>query len=140
MNRITRRWRSLRNAVARRLILAAVITTGTYIIAPLTGAHPGVVGSLAYAGGYSVSSASGAASRARTRKNAGTRARLCAKPDTGASPADPSEVQILVDQGRMIQAIKRYRELHPGTGLKEAKDIIDGIAARNGAANPEGTL
>jgi ribosomal protein L7/L12 len=39
-----------------------------------------------------------------------------------------AEVVVLVGQGRKIQAIKRYRELNPGTGLKEAKDVIDEIA------------
>jgi ribosomal protein L7/L12 len=37
------------------------------------------------------------------------------------------EVLILVKQGRKIQAIKRYRELNPGIGIKEAKDILDGL-------------
>jgi hypothetical protein len=37
------------------------------------------------------------------------------------------EFLILVKQGRKIQAIKRYRELNPGIGIKEAKDILDGL-------------
>lgn len=32
----------------------------------------------------------------------------------------------------MIQAIKRYRELHPGTGLKEAKDILPRVRIPRG--------
>lgn len=39
----------------------------------------------------------------------------------------PEEVVHLVQQGKEIQAIKQYRTLNPGTGLKEAKDIIDGL-------------
>ena len=61
------------------------------------------------------------------------------EPDCEVPPAPAPEVQILINQGRKIQAIKRYRELHPGTGLKEAKDIIDGLAARGGTAHPDGT-
>jgi Ribosomal protein L7/L12 C-terminal domain len=45
-------------------------------------------------------------------------------------PEPEPEVVILVEQGRKIQAIKRYRELNPGTGLKEAKDVIDGLAGQ----------
>jgi hypothetical protein len=42
-------------------------------------------------------------------------------------PVPAPEVLILVKQGRKIQAIKRYRELNPGIGLKQAKDVIDGL-------------
>jgi ribosomal protein L7/L12 len=45
-------------------------------------------------------------------------------PASGVTP----EIASLVQQGKKIQAIKRYRELNPGTGLKQAKDIIDQIA------------
>jgi ribosomal protein L7/L12 len=38
------------------------------------------------------------------------------------------EVRALVRAGRMIEAIKLYRE-RTGAGLKEAKDAVDGIAA-----------
>jgi hypothetical protein len=38
----------------------------------------------------------------------------------------PGEVAQLVQDGKKIQAIKQYRKLAPGLGLKEAKDIIDG--------------
>jgi ribosomal protein L7/L12 len=31
----------------------------------------------------------------------------------------------LVTQGRKIEAIKRYRQLNPGIGLREAKQVID---------------
>jgi ribosomal protein L7/L12 len=53
------------------------------------------------------------------------------------------EVAALVERGRKIQAIKRYRQLNPGIGLKEAKDVIDGLVGRvlssGGAADPAGT-
>jgi hypothetical protein len=38
------------------------------------------------------------------------------------------DVLALVRQGRKIEAIKRYRELHPGIGLREAKGVVDGCA------------
>lgn len=37
------------------------------------------------------------------------------------------EVVALAEQGRRIQAIKRYRELNPDIGLNQAKDVIDGL-------------
>ena len=43
----------------------------------------------------------------------------------GAPAVLPPEITALVLQGKKIQAIKRYRELNQGVGLKEAKDIID---------------
>jgi ribosomal protein L7/L12 len=36
-------------------------------------------------------------------------------------------VVTLVARDRKIQAIKRYRQVNPGIGLKDAKDVIDGI-------------
>jgi ribosomal protein L7/L12 len=52
------------------------------------------------------------------------------------------EVLVLLEQGRKIQAIKRYRELNPGVGLKEAKNVIDGfvgqVLSEGGAADPGG--
>jgi hypothetical protein len=44
---------------------------------------------------------------------------------TSPEPAD--EVLALLEQGRKIAAIKRYRELNPGMGLRDAKDVIDDI-------------
>lgn len=38
---------------------------------------------------------------------------------------DVTELRSLVASGQPIQAIKLYRELVPGTGLKEAKDFVD---------------
>ena len=62
------------------------------------------------------------------------------EPDGEAPPAPAPEVRTLIDQGRKIQAIKLfYRQLHPGTGLKEAKEIIDGLAARDDVADAGGT-
>ncbi|MDQ2814144.1 MAG: hypothetical protein M3Z75_20315 [Actinomycetota bacterium] len=42
-------------------------------------------------------------------------------------PVPAPEVLTLARQGRRIQAIKRYRELNPDVGLKEAKEVIDGL-------------
>ena len=43
----------------------------------------------------------------------------------GELPEAEPDVQTLVKQGRNIEAIKRYRELHPSVGLREAKHVID---------------
>ena len=45
-----------------------------------------------------------------------------------AVPLAPTMTDSVVDQirrGRKIEAIKLYREQHPGTGLKEAKEAVD---------------
>ena len=47
----------------------------------------------------------------------------------GALPADAAwlqEVRQLKDSGKLINAIKLYRE-RTGVGLKEAKDIVEGM-------------
>ena len=35
------------------------------------------------------------------------------------------QILALMRQGKKINAIKEYREMCPGTSLKEAKDVID---------------
>jgi len=42
-----------------------------------------------------------------------------------AAPGAGQDVLTLVRQGRKIEAIKRYRALNPGIGLREAKHVID---------------
>jgi len=44
-----------------------------------------------------------------------------------ALPAPAADVLVLAGRGQKIQAIRRYRQLNPGVGLKEAKDVIDGL-------------
>ena len=47
----------------------------------------------------------------------------------GALPADGAwleEVRALKESGKLINAIKLYRE-HTGLGLKEAKDAVEGM-------------
>ncbi|MEV6428895.1 ribosomal protein L7/L12 [Nocardia sp. NPDC051463] len=36
-----------------------------------------------------------------------------------------TEIDEFIAQGKKIQAIKRYRELDPGAGLKEAKEAVE---------------
>jgi hypothetical protein len=42
-------------------------------------------------------------------------------------PAAEQDVLTLLKQGRNIEAIKRYRELNPGVGLREARHAVDGL-------------
>ena len=42
-----------------------------------------------------------------------------------APPGAEEDVATLARQGRKIEAIKRYRQLNPGIGLREAKQVID---------------
>jgi hypothetical protein len=132
MRRITRRWRSLLDAIARRVILTAVITAGAYLIERAAGSHPPGWSILVVTAGALAGGALGEIIRKVWAVTAAPRT----EPDGEAPPAPAPESQTLIDQGRKIQAIKRYRELHPGTGLKAAKDIIDGLAAPGGAAGP----
>lgn len=48
-----------------------------------------------------------------------------------ASTGTDAEVAALAEQGKLIDAIKLYREIH-GTGLKEAKDAVDAMRASGG--------
>ncbi|MQY23391.1 hypothetical protein [Nocardia macrotermitis] len=41
------------------------------------------------------------------------------------SGADMAAIDALITQGKKIQAIKLYREMLPGTSLKDAKDAIE---------------
>jgi ribosomal protein L7/L12 len=47
------------------------------------------------------------------------------------------EVVSLLEQGRKIEAIKRYRE-RTGVGLKEAKDAVERMAERRGLVTSQG--
>jgi ribosomal protein L7/L12 len=49
------------------------------------------------------------------------------------------EVASLMEQGRKIEAIKLYRE-HARSGLKEAKDAVEAIAAARGITSKSGCL
>jgi len=40
------------------------------------------------------------------------------------------QVTALIIAGQKIMAIKAYREMHPGLGLKEAKDAVEAMEAR----------
>lgn len=42
-------------------------------------------------------------------------------------PAAEQDVLTLLKQGRNIEAIKRYRQLNPGIGLREARHAVDGL-------------
>ncbi|MBM3461442.1 MAG: hypothetical protein FJX76_05025 [Armatimonadetes bacterium] len=42
------------------------------------------------------------------------------------------DLRWLIQQNRMIDAVKRYREAHPQAGLKEAKEYVDRLAASSG--------
>ncbi|PXX59871.1 ribosomal L7/L12-like protein [Nocardia tenerifensis] len=52
-----------------------------------------------------------------------------AVPPPARPPQGFAEVDALLAQGKKIQAIKRYREL-TGSGLKEAKDAVEGRYGR----------
>jgi large subunit ribosomal protein L7/L12 len=57
-----------------------------------------------------------------------------------AEPIDASleaEIVSLLEQGRKMQAVKRYRE-RTGLGLKEAKDAVEAIAADRRIVTPSG--
>ncbi len=58
-------------------------------------------------------------------------------PGTAAPPgpaqpglAPSADLQALIREGHLIQAIKLAREQHPGMDLKEAKELVEVLAAR----------
>ena len=50
----------------------------------------------------------------------------------GATADTDAELAAYLRDGRKIDAIRRYRELHH-TGLKEAKEAVEALEARRGA-------
>ncbi len=55
-----------------------------------------------------------------------------AAPPMPFSPAQEEELLALLRQRQKIAAIKRYRELRPGTELMDARKAVEALAARHG--------
>ena len=55
--------------------------------------------------------------------------------DANRDDAIAGEIASLLQGGRKIEAIKRYREA-TGVGLKEAKDAVEAIAAQHNIVAP----
>jgi ribosomal protein L7/L12 len=135
MSLITRRPRSLRDEAKRLLVFTATYASGALILELVTGRHYGL-SALAVTTAGTLSGI--VVVRVVTAAISGTPKSLDTptEPDYPAVPGFAREVVILVDQGRKIQAIGRYRELNPGIGLKAAKDAIDELAASRGQLLP----
>jgi hypothetical protein len=118
------------------VIFAATYAGGIYILERATGWHPSLFDIALTAAGTLSGSGVRRGFRAARRKRQDTPTDHYGEPDYQAVPELAPEVVILVDQGRKIQAIKRYRKLNPGTGLKAAKDVIDELAARSWTTLP----
>jgi ribosomal protein L7/L12 len=104
---------------------SATYAIGVCLFELVTGRHPGLLGIAIPAAGALSGIGAVRVFQAATRKIRDTPTDHHGEPDYQAVPGLAPEVVILVNQGRKIQAIKRYRELNPGIGLKEAKDVID---------------
>jgi ribosomal protein L7/L12 len=139
MSSITRRPRSLRDEAKRLLLFTATYASGALILELVTGRHYGL-SALAVTAAGTLSGIVAVrvvqAAISGTRKSRDTPTDHHSEPDYPAVPGFAPEVVILVDQGRKIQAIGRYRELNPGIGLKAAKDAIDELAASRGQLLP----
>lgn len=105
---------------------------GTFLISNIVGFGGGTVkytlcglAATRYVSVFSPSEASCRECRKRWQLEASAEARPTVSGRVLPIPA--LEVLVLVRQGRKIQAIKRYRELNPGIGLKQAKDVIEGL-------------
>jgi hypothetical protein len=125
---IKRNRRSLLGTVARWVILAAAFAGATYILDRFFGQRPGpwsaaVVG----AGAFMLADLVGRTVRAAKRSSRAASGAPRSEVTCEVRPEPSSEVLALLEQGRKIQAIKRYRELNQGVGLKGAKDVIDGL-------------
>jgi hypothetical protein len=136
--------------------MPAVLGVGAYFIGRAAGWHPEALGLVVMVAGFLFASGVGSVLRAVTRKSGDVPASRHGGPVYQALPEAAPEVVILVEQGRKIQAIKRYRKLNPGIGLKQGKDVIDGlqpakdtpfltrrhvgrVLSSDAAADPEGT-
>jgi hypothetical protein len=93
---------------------SAVIGVSAIVFTILVGAWPGYL-----SGGALLLSSASMFVSARDRRR---RQQLYG---TEALPEAGDDVLALVRQGRKIEAIKLYRKLHPGLGLREAKVAVD---------------
>jgi ribosomal protein L7/L12 len=98
-----------------------------YLVEMVAGLHPHGGSIVTQAAACWLAYGVGGAILATRRRRAAGAADRNPEPVRRELPTPEPEVVILVEQGRKIQAIKRYREQNPGTGLKEAKDVIDGL-------------
>jgi hypothetical protein len=119
--------RALLGVRARRVILGVMLAAGAYLIEMVAGLHPQAGLIVAQALGYWFAYGVRRVVVSVTRRGAVVPAAGGGEPVCRVRPAPEPEIVILVQQGRKIQAIKRYREQNPGAGLKEAKDVIDGL-------------
>jgi hypothetical protein len=121
----------------------ATFAGGISILACVTGWHPRLLDIALPVAGALSSSGFRRIYRAAMRKGRVASTDQHGELDRQAVPLLPPEVVVLVEQGRKITAIARYRELNPGVGLKEAKDVIDELAGRvlssRGVADPART-
>jgi ribosomal protein L7/L12 len=127
MSEVTGRVRPLLSAVPRRVIPGVALAAAGFAVALGTGRTAKARDIAAAAGVSLLIGAVGAVLRARKGQAGPASADLGTVPASEVSPAPDAEVLVLVTAGRKIQAIKRYRQLNPGIGLKQAKDVIDGL-------------
>jgi hypothetical protein len=121
-----RQRRILLGVTAECVILGAAFAGVVHLFDRVTGPHPGFWGSAATGAGafVFVDCARRTVRAVKRTGGAGPVDRHSGPPDE-TLPVPVPEVLVLLEQGRKIQAIKRYRELNPGVGLKEAKNVID---------------
>ena len=144
MRGIQRQRRTLLGMTTRWKVLGTAFAGAAYVFDRVAGPHPGFWGSFAVgAGAFVLADCVGRTVRALKRTGGAAPVDRDSEPPDEALPAPEPEVLVLLEQGRSVQAIKRYRERNPGGGLTEAKDGIDGLVGRvrsgGGAAGPEGT-
>jgi hypothetical protein len=128
---IKRQRRYVLNATVRWVISAAVLAGATYVLDRVVGPRHGLWGAAAVgAGAYVLADCVGRAVRAVRRRGRAAPVVRNSEPACGVLPVPAPEVLALVDQGWTIQAIKRYRELNPGVGLRDARDVVEGLIGR----------
>lgn len=131
MSGIKRLRRYVLGATVRWVILAAALAGGAYILDRVAGPHPGLWGAAAVgAGAYVFADCVGRAIRAVRGRGRAAPAVRNSEPTFKVLPVPAPEVLALVDQGWTVQAVKRYRELNPGVGLRDAKDVVEGLIGR----------
>lgn len=127
MRQIIRRLRYLLGVLARRVKGPAAIAVAVYATGRIAGWQPHIWDGLIYVAAVLSARVVLGVRPPRTRRGRPLAAYRRPVPVYEAPPAPDPEVLLLVEQGRKIPAIARYREQNPGIGLKQAKDVIDAL-------------
>ena len=142
MPRIEWRRRDVLGLIAQWTVFEAALAVGDYLLFRAAGPHAGFWASLGIGvGAVLFADCLRRAVRAVRRQGSAPPVLRASWPADVPMPDAGPEILFLIEHGKTVQAIKCYREQNPGIGLKEAKDVIDGIVEQgrqeSNAAGPD---